>query len=150
MTYEITRNYGPEAQTRVLNDYHLESVSREIDRAKEDLVIINQYLLMVEPHKTVVQNTAFMNEVSIDKEKNYSSGHINYRVNVYRYPIIQGGDKHKVFDYYGDAKIFPKGDGPTKKEAYRYARELATKHTCKIVGNVSEQVNAMKKEVLEI
>jgi len=69
---------------------------------------------------------------------------------VYRYPTIPGGDKYKVFDYYAEGKIFPRGDGPTRKEAFQYARTLAIKHACKIVGNVADQINPDKDTVAVI
>jgi hypothetical protein len=149
MTYEITKNYGAEGITKILNEYGQSWIEREIKNVKDDLTIMQQFLSIAEKRLVVVRDTKFIAEVSIDKEKNYSSGHINYRVNVYRYPDIPDGNKHKVFDFYNEGKIFPKGDGPTKKEAFQYARMLAINHSCKIVGNVSDQVNA-KKEIIEV
>ena len=150
MTYDVGKNYGAEGITRLSTEYNQSWIEREIKNAKEDLGIIKQFLSLAEPHLETVKKIPFTVEVSIDKTKNYSTNHINYRVNVYRYPTIPGGDKYKVFDYYAEGKIFPRGDGPTRKEAFQYARTLAIKHACKIVGNVADQINPDKDTVAVI
>jgi len=150
MTYEIRKNYGAEGITRLSTEYNQSWIEREIKNAKEDMEIIRHFIALAEPHLETVKKTSFTVEVSIDKEKNYSTNHINYRVNVYRYPNIPGGDKHKIFDFYNEGKIFPRGDGPTRKAAFQYARTLAIKHACKIVGNVADQINPDKDTVAVI
>jgi len=149
MTYETNRNYGDEALDRLSKEYDQMWVERGIKNAKEDVLVIQLFISLAEPHLETVKKTSFKVEVSIDKEKNYATNLINYRVNVYRYPDIPDGNKYKIFDFYSEGKIFPRGDHQTKKEAFDYAQTLAINHNCKIVGNVSGQIK-LKKDIVEL
>ena len=157
MTYNVEQDYGKEAVDRTQAEFNAEWLTNHLKYALEDKKIIERFIGIASEHLRVVNQTQFKIEVSIDKEKNYATGLINYRVNVYRVPLVLNGDKMKVWDFYGEGKIFPRGDWPTKGEALQYAIDLSEKYGgCAIVGKAAPEIVAFRaktkkaSEVIEI
>jgi hypothetical protein len=139
MTYSVNQDYGKEAQERVRREFHRKSVEDKMRYLDEDCNTIQDFTETAREQLALIDRTELIPEVQIDKDRNYATNHINYRINSYLVPQVPDGDKMKVFCFYGEGKIIAGGDAAHRKEAIEYALELSRKHGgCKIVGNAAE------------
>jgi len=141
----IFSDYGKEHTEQFKTEYDLSRVDNWIEWAKRDIRSIQEFLVAVTAQKAVIERTAFLPEVRLTKEHNYSTNHINYRVNSYLVPQVPGGDKHIVCPVDFQNKIIPGGDVAHRKEAVALAQELSAKYgNCPIVGNAAGMVKPVK------
>ena len=147
MTYSVNQDYGTEAQERLRKEFHRKSVEDKLDRLDEDCNTIQDFIETAREQLALIDRTDLVPEVRIDKDRNYATNHINYRINSYLVPQVPGGDKMTVHCFYGEGKIIAGGDAAHRKEAVEYALELSRKHgDCKIVGNAAELCQKVKKK----
>ena len=153
MTYQIDKDYGKEVQEKLIKEYRQESLEGDIQRAKEDIKILQSFLIAAEQQLNIVKVTPFKHYVEFRKEHNYSTKHINYIILVFQLPDIPDADKNARRMYLYMPSSEPGGHnkpflGNEKKQAIEYACMLSEKYNAEIVGNAAELIKKKDAVIL--
>jgi hypothetical protein len=154
MTYQIDKDYGKEIQEKLIKEYRQESLEGDIRRAKEDIKILQSFLIAAERQLNIVKVTPLKYYVEFRKEHNYSTKHINYIINIFQLPDIPDAERNanRMYSWSHD-DCSRKGThnspflGNEKKDAIAHALAMSAKYgNCEIVGNAAELIK--KKDVV--
>lgn len=119
---------------QVANNYSRYSLEWELKRATEDLKYLEKYVDEVKNQIAIIEKIKFKPVVVFIRNHNSFSGKVEYFVRLEQRPQIEGISDAK----FRDSLSFPTGhhmrfvSGAQKKEARKYAEELAERYGAEI------------------
>lgn len=110
---------------------HNEWCERDIRRLEEVIKDIREYQINLYEHAQRIINTEMKNVVTLIRRRNSSSNRVEYFVRLEIRPLIKETsiEGEKVYGTYKENKMF---SGKERHNAFKYAKELATKYNCEI------------------